>query len=417
MADKLQALSLLAGKDAAGRNFFEVASRALALGLGSRWAGFGKLAASKNDIDILAFCDSGAAGPCFSYSLDDSPCGEVYKQEPEDPFCEFPDDVTSLFSGPEVLKQIGAFSYRGEAIFDSNGVPLAHVFTIHDGPEDWTDEDVAFFRMVAQRAGSEYNRLQAETALITAKERAEASDRAKTEFLTNTSHELRTPLNSIIGLSELLTQAGPGQFSDDKVKMFLQQIRASGGNLLEMIDDLLDISRIELGYVELNETEVSSTDCIDTATQAVQGMALKKDVSVGMTADAVALTLFADRGGLIRVLTNLIGNAVKFSHAGGAVHVHSAISDAGEALIEVRDEGIGISDADLATVFSIFGQVESGLEREYSGTGIGLPLSKELVEVHGGRLNIKSTVGSGTTVTVLLPAFRVVTGSSRTVAA
>ena len=154
MADKLEALSMLASKDAAGSNFFEIASRALTLGLGCRWGGFGKLAGSKCDIDIIAFCDAGQLGPCFTYSLDDSPCGQVYQREPEDPFCEFPDDVTSLFSGPEVLKQIGAYSYRGEAMFSPGGTPLAHVFVIHDGPLNWTPEDTAFFRMVAQRAGS-----------------------------------------------------------------------------------------------------------------------------------------------------------------------------------------------------------------------------------------------------------------------
>ena len=360
MGEKLQSLSLLASKDAAGAKFFEVASRALVTGLGCRWAGFGKLGGSRNDIDILAFCDSGALGPCFSYSLDDSPCGEVYKREPEDPFCEFPDDVTSLFTGPKVLKQIGAWSYRGEAIFDPNGTPLAHVFTIHDKPMDWAHDDVAFFRMVAQRAGAEYNRLQAEAALIAAKDRAEASDRAKTEFLTNTSHELRTPLNSIIGLSELLESVGTANFPPEDVQKFLGEIRKSGTNLLGMIEDLLDISRIELGYVELDEIEITLSECFEHTAEALSGILIKQDIRLD-THSEKALAVFADIKALSRILVNLVGNAAKFSPAGSTVTLAAEVMPAGNLAITVSDQGIGIADSDLEKVLSYFGQVEGGL--------------------------------------------------------
>lgn len=410
MTDRLRALSLLAGREAAGAHFFEVAARALVLGIGCRWAGFGKLAGSKADIDIIAFCDGGAAGPCFSYSLNDSPCGQVYEREPEDPFCNFPEKVTDLFSGPEVLQQIGAYCYRGEAMFDPTGTPLAHVFTIHDGPQDWSDEDVAFFRMVAQRAGSEYNRLQAEAALIAAKDRAEASDRAKTQFLTNTSHELRTPLNSIIGLSELLVTAGPSTFEEAEVLEYLGQMRKSGHALLGMIDDLLDISRIEMGYVELDEAQTDMQACFSACHDAIQGMLLKQGVTLSIEKPAYPIALFVDERALVRILINLVGNAVKFSHQGGRVTLSARRQENGSVEISVQDHGIGIADSDLEKVLSYFGQVDAGLGRAYSGTGIGLPLSKQLVELHGGTLKLESAVGLGTTVTVTLPKARVLSG-------
>lgn len=417
MADKLRALSMLAGKEASGDNFFEVASRALVLGLDCRWAGFGKRAASKQDIDIIAFCDSGALAPIFSYSLYDSPCGEVYKRKPDDPFCEFPEDVTDLFTGPEVLSQIGAFSYRGEAIFSPNDDPLAHVFTIHDGPQDWTPEDTAFFRMVAQRAGAEYNRRQAEAELVAARDRAEASDRAKTEFLTNTSHELRTPLNSIIGLSDLMATAGVSSFSDEDSAMYLGEIRKAGVTLLDLINDLLDISRIEMGYLDLNEETLDLHACFDDCRQIVRGMLFERKITVEVDPASAPLTLFADRKALMRVLTNLIGNAIKFSNDGGAVALKAGVNADGQATIDVVDHGIGIADSDLDQVLSYFGQVDGGLDRAHSGTGIGLPMAKQLTELHGGTLSIQSTVGVGTTVRILLPERRLMTGTATSSAA
>ena len=263
MAQREAALELLASKDSSGSHFFDVAARALTIGLGCRWAGFGRLLDDGNTVEVLSFWDTKGPSETFTYSIDDSPCGEVYNSNREEPYRFYPDRVTERFPGPPILAQIGAVSYRGEAIFNSSGVQAAHAFAICDKPFEDDPQDEEFFRLVGQRAGAEYNRQCAEEALIQSREEAVIANLAKSEFLANISHELRTPLNAIIGFSDVMGEELFGPLGDNRYKEYVEGINTSGRHLLDIISNILDISKVESGHMSLDEAPVDLRGMLD----------------------------------------------------------------------------------------------------------------------------------------------------------
>jgi signal transduction histidine kinase len=254
----------------------------------------------------------------------------------------------------------------------------------------------------------QYAQLQTANAeLSQAKQKAEAASRMKTEFLANVSHELRTPLNSIIGFSEMINNEAHGAIGNDKYSSYVRDIHASGQHLLGVVNDILDISKIEVGEFELQEDQVDVAETIETSLRIVHERAASAGITV--TAD-VASTLPALRGDARRVrqiLLNLLSNSIKFTGSGGKVLVRAAGSDDGGITVSVADSGIGIAAEDIEKAMMPFGQVDGRLNRKYEGTGLGLPLAKSLTELHDGRLTLKSAVGKGTTVTLDFPAARV----------
>jgi two-component system, cell cycle sensor histidine kinase PleC len=254
----------------------------------------------------------------------------------------------------------------------------------------------------------QYAQLQTANAeLSRAKQKAEAASRMKTEFLANVSHELRTPLNSIIGFSEMINNEAHGAIGNDKYSSYVRDIHASGQHLLGVVNDILDISKIEVGEFELQEDQVDVAETIETSLRIVHERAASAGITV--TAD-VASTLPALRGDARRVrqiLLNLLSNSIKFTGSGGKVLVRAAGSDDGGITVSVADSGIGIAAEDIEKAMMPFGQVDGRLNRKYEGTGLGLPLAKSLTELHDGRLTLKSAVGKGTTVTLDFPAARV----------
>jgi PAS domain S-box-containing protein len=250
-------------------------------------------------------------------------------------------------------------------------------------------------------------RRQAEQALIGAKEEAELASRSKTEFLANMSHELRTPLNAIIGFGDILMREIFGPLGDPHYVDYARDIHDSGQHLLEVINDVLDISRVEFGKLELAEEPVDVGELVDA------GMRLMRDrveaAGLGLSR-AVADDLpfiMGDGRRLKQVLINLLSNAIKFTPKGGRVTVRATTSDDG-LRIAVEDTGIGIAAEDIATAMRPFGQIDSRLSRKHEGTGLGLPLCRSMVEMHGGRLELDSTPGIGTKVTIWLPPARLV---------
>ncbi|MHA1538387.1 MAG: sensor histidine kinase [Alphaproteobacteria bacterium] len=239
-----------------------------------------------------------------------------------------------------------------------------------------------------------------------AKEDAETANRAKSEFLANMSHELRTPLNAIIGFSEIMEQQLLGQLSD-QYRDYAGNIQTSGVHLLEIINDILDISRIESGDVELTEETFSLRSAVKSSVRLIDERARAKKIVVSVDVAADLPGLFADERKIKQVLINLLSNAVKFTGDGGKVSVSARMTGSGLA-IEVSDNGIGMRASDIPTALSPFGQVDSVLARKYEGTGLGLPLSKTLVELHGGELRIDSEMNRGTSVAVTLPGERLV---------
>ncbi len=249
---------------------------------------------------------------------------------------------------------------------------------------------------------------QRESELIAAKSEAESANRAKSEFLASMSHELRTPLNAIIGFSDLLRSCLYGDLND-KQKEYLNNIHHSGHHLLDLINDILDVSKVEAGRYELYEEVVDPLEVINDCVTLVGVRAKEKNVSVTCScAEGDAFRLRADQRALKQIILNLLTNAVKFNLTGGRVAITAGLAADGTYEISVADTGIGISQSDQERIFLPFQQADPTVSRKFEGTGLGLWISKALIELHDGALAIDSEVGVGTTVRARLPSTRII---------
>jgi PAS domain S-box-containing protein len=258
-------------------------------------------------------------------------------------------------------------------------------------------------------------RTLARQALQAAKDEAEAANKAKSYFLANVSHELRTPLNAVIGYSEVIRDEIFGPMGHAKYHEYSKDIHASGEHLLELIEDILDLSKIETGNIVMEEHEVDISalieDTVRIAAPAVQTGNFDVKIEVAPHFPAV----LADEIRLRQVLLNLMSNAFKFTPEGGKIEVSASINDAGEPEFSVRDTGIGIAEADIPHVMAPFGRLEQTVINNDRVTGLGLPLSKSLIEMHGGTFRISSELGVGTEVTFTLPAHRAIYRQSQAI--
>jgi PAS domain S-box-containing protein len=252
-------------------------------------------------------------------------------------------------------------------------------------------------------------RKRAESSMHAAMEEAELANRAKSEFLANMSHELRTPLNAINGFSEMIYGETLGPLGNVEYQKYASYIKEAGQHLLDLINDLLDISKIEAGMVELAGETVDIAALVRSSVAIVRERADAIDVRIDVDIDDELLPLLhADETRIRQILFNLLSNAVKFTPSDGTVTVRSWYHVDRGFVLQVADTGIGIAADDIPKALTRFEQVESTLDRTYEGTGLGLPLTKSLVEQHGGTLDLQSQVGVGTVVTVSLPANRAI---------
>ncbi|MFA5403081.1 MAG: ATP-binding protein [Candidatus Omnitrophota bacterium] len=233
-----------------------------------------------------------------------------------------------------------------------------------------------------------------------AKLQADSANRAKSDFLANMSHELRTPLNAIIGFAEVLQDQFFGPLNE-KQKKYVDNINTSGRHLLSLINDILDLSKVEAGKMELEPEELSlKKDVLEPALTLLQEKALKHNISLSLAVEPRAdMNILADAKKLKQIMFNLLTNAVKFTPDGGSVEISAKRSKGAEAgdfiEISVKDSGIGIKPEDLAKLFQTFSQIESTYSKTVEGTGLGLALTKKLVELHGGKIRVESEFGKG----------------------
>ncbi len=244
--------------------------------------------------------------------------------------------------------------------------------------------------------------------LTTAKEQAELADRAKSEFLASMSHELRTPLNAIIGFSEIIQDETFGPVGSVKYRDYAKDINDSGQHLLSLINDILDLSKIESGTDELHEDKIEIPEIIRSVLMLVRQRAEQGRINIELELADQLPALLADERKLKQMLVNLLANAIKYTDAGGKVTLKAWCRMDSGHVFQIIDTGIGIASEDIPKALSRFGQVDSDLNRQYEGTGLGLSLTKALAEQHGGVLDLQSEVGVGTTVTVRFPAERIV---------
>jgi signal transduction histidine kinase len=235
--------------------------------------------------------------------------------------------------------------------------------------------------------------------------RAEAASKAKSQFLANMSHELRTPLNSVIGFAEILSSEGFGPLGDKRYLSYAKEIGDGGRNLLTIINNTLDLSKIELGTAEVVLRPVDPVAVVRSALQQLDREIQDSGVSVSIEIDSRVPSMQSDETKLKQILLNVISNGLKFTPAEGRVTIKVIGStDDRTVCFEISDTGIGIAPDDLPIALAPFGQVDSALNRRYQGAGLGLPLAKGLVELLRGTLEIAGTPGSGTTVAITLPA-------------
>jgi signal transduction histidine kinase len=293
----------------------------------------------------------------------------------------------------------------------------AHRYNAHGSMEvERSDGQWRLVEVVILRSGhtvmvsSDITELKkAQMALITAKEDAELANRAKTDFLANMSHELRTPLNSIIGFSELLISTDFETLRMGSVNEYLTDINRSGRHLLRLISDILDISKIEVGELKLDEEELCLRELSEECLRMISERARRAGTRITNQDRPPKVRLFADETRVKQIILNLLTNAIKFTDSGGQISFGWQANDDGSISLDVTDTGSGMAEENIRVALEPFGQVANSMTREHEGAGLGLPLSRRLAELHQAELSIKSNLGEGTTVLVTFPKDRVIT--------
>jgi PAS domain S-box-containing protein len=251
---------------------------------------------------------------------------------------------------------------------------------------------------------------EAERELVDAKRQAEQASSAKSDFLARISHEIRTPLNSIIGFSEVMMQERFGPLGNERYRAYLKDIHVSGEHLLSLINDLLDLSRIEAGKLDLTFISVALNDLAQQCVAIMQPQAARERIIMRSSLSHTLPKVLADARSVRQIILNLLSNSIKFTGAGGQVIISTALEDDGDVVLRVRDTGIGMSEQDIVTAMEPFRQLATAAHGRSAGTGLGLPLTKALAEANRARFQLKSAPKEGTLVEIAFPAAQVLAG-------
>jgi PAS domain S-box-containing protein len=340
-------------------------------------------------------------------------CRRIYGYEPEEALALGADEVIHAEDYPGVMEAVQRLKtqpdqppilYRGRRK-DGSYIWVEASLTLSTDPLTGTDEVVSIVRDVGER-------VRYESALRRAKEEADSANRSKSQFLATMSHELRTPLNAIIGFAEIMENQVMGPIGNEHYRSYVSDIHLSGSHLLQLINDILDLTKAEAGMLELNEDLVDIAATIGAVARVTSAPIEKAGLALALELPADLPPLRADERKVRQVFFNLIGNSVKFTPTGGTIRIFGDFDPAAGLRITVADTGIGIAPDDLPRVLEPFMQVDSSFARQHHGTGLGLPSVKAIMELHGGAIELRSTLGEGTEATVGFPLDRVVTAAA-----
>ena len=340
----------------------------------------------------------------IEYDLEWTPCENVIGKN----LCCYPERIKELFPKDKLLVDMGAESYVGIPLWDSKRKPIGLIAVMDRKPLPNPQRIKSILQLVAARTAQELERAQIEENLTSAKAEAEQANQAKSEFLASMSHDLRTPLNAILGFSDMMREKTFGSLGDPHYESYANDIYDSGTLLVSLINDILDLSKIEAGKYELVEKPLDILKLIQTSFRQLKKIAETSNQTLSTCVPPEFPAIRGDERALIQIFNNLLSNAIKFTPNSGKIDVEASLDKDNSIVISVSDTGIGMSESGKIKALQPFEQADGLHSRRHEGTGLGLHLCVNLMKLFGGTLNIESEVDKGTTVILRFPPERTV---------